>query len=159
MSQKRRKKNAKIVRNHFKNFDTNLIVWHCMCLKIISIHIMKCHQRLDEILILSPAHPGNQQSCMKKKKKTLVRRLLFEICVHIHSKSMLIAQECVKFCRPIAWQSFLVNNLADFPDVVQVKKNQDFIRSLVVFHYRNICYSIFQLNSHHDYNSILRQCA
>ena len=56
--------------------------------------------------------------------------MLYEICAGIYNKCMLIAQESIKFCRRIVWQSFLVNNFADFPDVVQVK-NQDFVTVFV----------------------------
>ena len=40
----------------------------------------------------------------------------------------------------IAWHSFLEKNLAEFFDEVRVKTNQDFTKSLVVFHYSNISY-------------------
>ena len=56
-----------------------------------------------------------------------------------------------------AWQSFLVNNLADFLEV-QVKKNQDFIQLSVAFCYRNISYRIsaFQIRLIlHFHNHIL----
>ena len=39
-----------------------------------------------------------------------------------YSKRMPRKQDCVKFHRHIAWQSFFENNFADFSDVVQVKK-------------------------------------
>ena len=42
--------------------------------------------------------------------------------VRIHNKRTLIAQDCVKCRRRIAWRRFLVYNLADFLNVVQVKK-------------------------------------
>ena len=51
-----------------------------------------------------------------------------------------MAHDCIEFRGRIAWQSFLVNNFADFPDVVHVKKNQDFVQSLVAFSYSNIHY-------------------
>ena len=45
-----------------------------------------------------------------------------KLFVFSYNKCMLIAQDCVKFWRHIAWQSFLVNSFADFLDVVWVKK-------------------------------------
>ena len=39
-----------------------------------------------------------------------------------YSKRMLHTQNCIKFRGHIAWQSFFENNLADFSDVVRVKK-------------------------------------
>ena len=39
----------------------------------------------------------------------------------------------------IAWQEFSRNNFGDFFDEVQVKNNQYFLQSLVLFHYSNIC--------------------
>ena len=39
-----------------------------------------------------------------------------------YSKCMLHKQDCVKFRRRIAWQSFFENNFADFSDVVRAKK-------------------------------------
>ena len=44
--------------------------------------------------------------------------MLYETHVRIYNKRMLLAQDCIKFHGCIAWQSFLVNNFADFPDVV-----------------------------------------
>ena len=35
-----------------------------------------------------------------------------------------MAHDCIEFRGRIAWQRFLVNNFADFPDVVQVKKSR-----------------------------------
>ena len=66
------------------------------------------------------------------------------ICAH-YSKHMLCKQDCIKFCGCIAWQSFFENNFADFADVVQVKKNQNFVQPLVVFPISNISYSILHL--------------
>ena len=57
-----------------------------------------------------------------------------------YSKRMLRKQDCVKFCGRIAWQSCFENNCANFSDVVQVKKNQDFIQPLVAFQISNISY-------------------
>ena len=54
--------------------------------------------------------------------------MLYETLAHIYNKCMLIAQDCAKFCgrraHAYAWQRFLVNNFADFLDVVQVKKSR-----------------------------------
>ena len=41
--------------------------------------------------------------------------------MHIFNKRMLIIQDCDKFCWRIAWQMFLENNFADFPDLAKVK--------------------------------------
>ena len=95
------------------------------------------HQRLDKILIFFfvPAHPGNQQSCLWENYVSVC-------CMKpIYNKHMLIPRNCITFCGHIAWKSFLVNNFADFPDIVRVKK-QDFIQSWVAFHYSNICYCL-----------------
>ena len=43
-----------------------------------------------------------------------------------YSKRMLREQDCGKFRGRIARQSLFENNFADFSDVVQIKKNQDF---------------------------------
>ena len=40
----------------------------------------------------------------------------------IYNKRMLIAQDSIRFCGRIAWQTFLINKFADIPDVVRVKK-------------------------------------
>ena len=42
--------------------------------------------------------------------------MLYETGTRIYNKRMLIVQDCVKFRRRIAWQSFHENNFADFPD-------------------------------------------
>ena len=63
-------------------------------------------------------------------KKTLDMCMPCETQTHIYNKHMLITQDYVKFRGRIAWQSFLVNNFADFTDVVQVKKKSRF-RSVV----------------------------
>ena len=55
--------------------------------------------------------------------------MLYETCMRIYNKHMLIAQDCV-ICGCIAWQRFLLNNFADFPNVVQVK-DQDSIQLLM----------------------------
>ena len=60
--------------------------------------------------------------------------------LRVYNKHILRKQDCVKFRGRIAWHSFLENNLAEFLDEVRVKINQDFIQSLVVFRYSNICY-------------------
>ena len=65
--------------------------------------------------------------------------MLYETRARIYNKRMLIAQDCIKFHGRIALQSFLVNNFADFSDVL--KKNQDFVQSLVAFGISNIYYS------------------
>ena len=98
-------------------------------------------QNLD---FFSPALPGHQQGCLQENS---VRRMLSEICVHIYNMCMLIAQDCIKFCGCIAWQSFLANNFADFLDVVQVKKTKekDFVQSLVAFRISNISYSFVKI--------------
>ena len=57
-----------------------------------------------------------------------------------YSKCMLHKQDCVKFCRRIAWQNFFENNFTDFSDVVRVKKNQDFVQPLVAFPFSSISY-------------------
>ena len=57
-----------------------------------------------------------------------------------YGKRMLYKQDCVKFRWRIAWQSFFENNFADFSDVVQVKKNQNFVQPLVAFLISNISY-------------------
>ena len=66
--------------------------------------------------------------------------MLYETYTH-YSKRMLRKQNSVKFCRRIAWQSVFENDFADFSDVVQVKKNQDFVQPLVAFPSSNISYS------------------
>ena len=60
----------------------------------------------------------------------------YETRAHIYNKHMLIAQDCVKFCERNAWQSFLVNNFADFPECSGVK----FVQSFVAFGISNISY-------------------
>ena len=55
-------------------------------------------------------------------KKTLVRRYGVWIHSHNYNRYMLISQDCIKLPGCIAWQSFLVNNFADFLKVVRVKK-------------------------------------
>ena len=62
-------------------------------------------------------------------------------CVH-YSKRMLRKQDCIMFRGRIAWQEFLENNFADFSDVMQVKKYQDFVELLVAFQRSNISYCI-----------------
>ena len=47
--------------------------------------------------------------------------MLYETCIHINNKHMLITQDGVRFPRRIAWQTFLVKNFTDFLDVVKVK--------------------------------------
>ena len=59
-----------------------------------------------------------------------------------YSKRMLHKQDCLKFHRHIAWQSFFENNFADFSDVVRVKKNQDLVQPLVAFPICNISYLV-----------------
>ena len=56
--------------------------------------------------------------------KVVYKKTLSGICSMKpeHNKRMMIAEDCAKFYGCIAWQSFLVNNFADFPDVVRVKK-------------------------------------
>ena len=46
--------------------------------------------------------------------------------VPIYNKRMLIAQDCVKFAGAgvLHDKRFLVNNFADFPDVVRVKESR-----------------------------------
>ena len=48
-----------------------------------------------------------------------------------YSKRMLRKQDCVKFRRRIASQSFFENNFADFSDVVRVKKKKSRFRPAV----------------------------
>ena len=57
-----------------------------------------------------------------------------------YRKCMLRKQDCIKFRRRIAWQSFSENNFADLSDVVRVKKYQHFVLSLVAFPISNISY-------------------
>ena len=66
--------------------------------------------------------------------------MLYETSACIYNKRMLITQDCVKFCGYIAGHRFLINNFADFSNVVQVK-NQDFVQSLVAFGISNTPYS------------------
>ena len=67
-------------------------------------------------------YPHIQELSKVVYKKTLVRCMLYETRLCNYNKHMLIAQDCVKFRGRIAWQSFLVNNFTEIPDVVQVKK-------------------------------------
>ena len=67
-------------------------------------------------------HPENQQSCFQAKSG---RRMLYETCVCIYNKHMLadgtgLHQVLQVYCLT----DFLVNNFADFSDVVQVKKSR-----------------------------------
>ena len=57
-----------------------------------------------------------------------------------YGKRMLHKQDCIKFCGRIAWQSFSENNFTDFSNAVLVKKNPDFVLSLVAFPISNISY-------------------
>ena len=66
--------------------------------------------------------PTHQEISKAVYKKTFVRQILYETRLFNYNKHLLIAQDCMKFCRGLAWQRFLVNNIADFPDVVWVKK-------------------------------------
>ena len=50
--------------------------------------------------------------------------MLYKTHTHIYIKRMLIAQDYIKFLGRIAWQSFHVNNFADFWNVVRVKKKK-----------------------------------
>ena len=50
--------------------------------------------------------------------------MLYKTCGRMLNKRMPMARDCVKFCKHIAWQSFLVNNFADFLDVVRVKESR-----------------------------------
>ena len=84
----------------------------------------KCHQRLDEILIIFTRTV--QEISKVVCKKTLSETLAFitSLCcmkrTH-YSKRMLRKQDCVKFLGRIAWQSVFENNFADFSDVVGKK--------------------------------------
>ena len=104
------------------------------------VAVMKCHQQLDKISIFFFFYLH-----IRKISKVVYKKTLPDVCcikTHhacIHKERMLIAQDCIKFRGHIAWQSFLVNNFADFPDLVR-SKSQDFVPSLVVFPYSNICY-------------------
>ena len=89
-----------------------------------------------------------------RKLEKLFTRKLSEMCafttsvccmkhthfLHLYNKRMLCEHDCVKFHGHIAWHSFCKNNFAEFHDEVRVKINQDFVQSLVVFCYSNICY-------------------
>ena len=77
-----------------------------------------------------------------------------------YSKRMPRTQDYVKFCGLIAWQSFFLNNFADFSNVVRVKKNQDFVQPLVAFPISNISYCVATfcvatLSDHRCYHIII----
>ena len=88
---------------------------------IADVAVTKRHQRLDEVLIFFARTSGGSAKLLQENS---VRRMLYETHAHIYNKRMLIAEVCIKFGGRIAWQSFLVNNFADFPDVVRVKKSR-----------------------------------
>ena len=71
--------------------------------------------------------------------------MLFETHARIYKKSMLIAQDCVKFCGHRACVYCLTEisckQLCRFPGCAG-KNNLDFILSLVAFGVSNICYSL-----------------
>ena len=89
------------------------------------VAVMKRHQWLDKIQIFLPTHPENQKSCLPENscQAYFVWSHWKQVPVHVYNKRMLIVQDCIKFRSFITWQWFLVNNFADFPDVVWVKKS------------------------------------
>ena len=67
--------------------------------------------------LFSPAHPGNQRSCLQENS---VRCMLYETHAHIYNKCMPIAQDYVKFRGRRAQAHCLTKiscNFADLPDV------------------------------------------
>ena len=106
----------------------------------------KCQQRLDEILIIFTCSVQKISKVVCKKTRSETCAFKASLCcmkrTH-YSKYVLCKQDCIKFCRRIAQQSFFFeNNLADFSAVVQVKKkkHQDFVHPLVAFPISNISY-------------------
>ena len=79
-------------------------------------------------LFLPALHQGTQQSCNTPAKLDAI--MFAQPTLVINSQDMWAFQTlnaCYKYAR--FWQSFLVNNFADFLRV----KNQEFIQSLVAF--------------------------
>ena len=115
------------------------------------VTVTKRRQQLDEIKSFLLAHTGNQQSCLQENS---ARRVLYEIRERICNKRMLTAQECGKFHR-YRMTEILVNNLADFPDVVQVKKSRSrsvdgnvLISNISYYHFQSRTWiSLFCLSS------------
>ena len=50
------------------------------CQAIANVVVTKCHQRLNEILILLTAHPGNQQSCLQENSGNMPVKLDTVLC-------------------------------------------------------------------------------
>ena len=90
----------------------------------------KRHQQLEEILIIFTC------TIQEEISKVVCKETISETCIFItslccmkrthYSKRMLCKQDCIKFRRRIARQSFFENNFADFSDVVRVKKKSRF---------------------------------
>ena len=63
-------------------------------------------------------------------KKTLSGVCCMKPIYNMHMLISPCSQNCIKFCRRIAWQRFLVNNFADFTHVI---KEQEFFQSFMAF--------------------------
>ena len=94
------------------------------------VAVIKRHQRLNKILtFFFTLH-------IWEISKLFYAKILHGVCCMKPSHAF-ITSVCwshrIASIFSIAWESFLVNNFANFLDVVGIKKNQDFIWSMVAF--------------------------